>query len=110
MCRSAHQSVRWSDLHQPDSPIGLAAWLLGHPGFEQWTSIGSDSEKSPTKDELLDNITLYWLTNSAVSSAQLYWENGSTSLLNAIVQKTDEISPPVAAPCDRKTVPLSPCR
>jgi pimeloyl-ACP methyl ester carboxylesterase len=78
-----------------DSPVGLAAWLLGHPGFAQWTSSG-DSEKSPTKDEVLDDITLYWLTNSAVSSARLYWENGSTSILNAIAQKTDAIALPVA--------------
>jgi pimeloyl-ACP methyl ester carboxylesterase len=78
-----------------DSPIGLAAWLLGHPGFAQWTSSSSDSEKSPTKDELLDDITLYWLTNSAVSSARLYWEN-KNSLLNATAQKTAEISLPVA--------------
>ncbi|MBD3885214.1 epoxide hydrolase [Phormidium tenue FACHB-886] len=78
-----------------DSPTGLAAWLLGHPGFAQWTSSGGDSEKSPTKDEVLDDITLYWLTNSAVSSARLYWEN-KTSLLNATAQKTDEISLPVS--------------
>ncbi|HEY9621840.1 MAG TPA: epoxide hydrolase family protein [Crinalium sp.] len=78
-----------------DSPTGLAAWLLGHPGFAQWT-YSSDSERSPTKDEVLDDITLYWMTNSAVSSARLYWENGSTSLLNAIAQKTNEISLPVA--------------
>ncbi len=78
-----------------DSPTGLAAWMLGHPGFAQWTSSSSDSEKSPTKDEVLDDITLYWLTNSAVSSARLYWEN-NTSILNATAQKTDEISLPVA--------------
>jgi pimeloyl-ACP methyl ester carboxylesterase len=77
-----------------DSPVGLAAWLLGHPGFTQWTS-SSDSKKSPTQDEVLDDITLYWLTNSAVSSARLYWEN-KNSLLNAIAQKTAEISLPVA--------------
>ena len=43
-----------------DSPIGLAAWILDHD---------ADSY------ELIDNITLYWLTNTAVSSARLYWEN-----------------------------------
>lgn len=79
-----------------DSPVGLAAWLLGHPGFAKWTSSSGNAKKSPTKDEVLDDITLYWLTNSAVSSARLYWENGSTSLLNAIAQKTNEISLPVA--------------
>ncbi|WP_220186684.1 epoxide hydrolase family protein [Nostoc sp. ATCC 53789] len=79
-----------------DSPIGLAAWMLGHPGFAQWTYRGGNSEKSPTKDEVLDDITLYWLTNSAVSSARLYWENKNTSLLNAIAQKTADISLPVA--------------
>src|SRR5262245_29155846 len=40
-----------------DSPAGLAAWLLGHPGFAQW-AYGGDPEKSPTKDEVLDDITL----------------------------------------------------
>jgi pimeloyl-ACP methyl ester carboxylesterase len=78
-----------------DSPTGLAAWMLGHPGFAQWTSSSNDSEKSPTKDEVLDDITLYWLTNSAVSSARLYWENNN-SILNAAAQKTAEISLPVA--------------
>ena len=57
-----------------DSPAGLAAWMLGHPGFSHWTYDNSDPEKSP--DEVLDDITLYWLTNSATSSARLYWEYG----------------------------------
>jgi len=79
-----------------DSPVGLATWLLGHPGFAQWTSSGGDAARSPTKDEVLDDITLYWLTNSAVSAARLYWENDNVSLLNAAAQKTAEISLPVA--------------
>ena len=78
-----------------DSPVGLAAWMLGHPGFAQWTYSGGDSEKSPTKDEVLGDITLYWLTNSAVSSARLYWENRNR-ILNAFAQKTAEIALPVA--------------
>jgi pimeloyl-ACP methyl ester carboxylesterase len=79
-----------------DSPAGLAAWILVHPGFAQWT-YGADPEKSPTKDDVLDNITLYWLTNTATSSARLYWENGARgSVIVAAAQKTDEISLPVA--------------
>src|SRR5215510_1487443 len=78
-----------------DSPAGLAAWILVHPGFAQWT-FGGDPEKSPTKDDVLDNITLYWLTNSATSAARLYWENGGRNVTSAAAQKTAEISLPVA--------------
>jgi len=79
-----------------DSPAGLAAWILVHPGFSQW-SYGADPEKSPTKDDVLDDITLYWLTNTAASSARLYWENGARgSVVVAAAQKTGEISLPVA--------------
>jgi len=79
-----------------DSPAGLAAWILVHPGFAQWT-YGADPEKSPTKDDVLDNITLYWLTNTAASSARLYWENGARgSVIVSTAQKTAEISLPVA--------------
>jgi len=79
-----------------DSPAGLAAWVLVHPGFAKWT-YGDDPEKSPTKDDVLDNITLYWLTNSGASSGRLYWENGARgSVVVAAAQKTSEISLPVA--------------
>src|SRR3954451_19642281 len=79
-----------------DSPAGLAAWLLVHPGFAQWT-YGADARKSPTKDDVLDNITLYWLTNSATSAARLYWENRAHgSVIVAAAQKTADISLPVA--------------
>jgi len=79
-----------------DSPASLAAWVLVHPGFSNWT-YGDDPEKSPTKDDVLDNITLYWLTDSGASSARLYWENGARgSVLVAAAQKTAEISLPVA--------------
>jgi pimeloyl-ACP methyl ester carboxylesterase len=79
-----------------DSPAGLAAWVLVHPGFAKWT-YGDDPEKSPTKDDVLDNITLYWLTNSGASSGRLYWENGARgSVIVAAAQKTSEISLPVA--------------
>ena len=48
------------------------------------------------KDELLDDVTLYWLTNSATSAARLYWETSGQSVLLAAAQKTAEISLPVA--------------
>ena len=79
-----------------DSPIGLAAWILVHPGFKDWT-YGSDPAQFPTKDDVLDNITLYWLTNTATSAARLYWENGARgSVIVAAAQKTNEIALPVA--------------
>jgi len=79
-----------------DSPAGLAAWILVHPGFAQWV-YGNDAGKSPAKDDVLDNITLYWLTNTATSAARLYWENGARgSVIVATAQKTGEISLPVA--------------
>ena len=79
-----------------DSPAGLAAWVLVHPGFKDWKH-GAEPAQSPTKDDVLDNITLYWLTNTAASAARLYWENGARgSVIAAAAQKTNEISLPVA--------------
>lgn len=77
-----------------DSPAGLAAWMLGHPGFSHWTYSSTDPEKSP--DEVLDDITLYWLTNSATSAARLYWEYGGRSVTGAAAERTHEIALPVA--------------
>ncbi len=79
-----------------DSPAFLAAWILLHPGFAQWT-YGADPQSFPTRDDVLDDITLYWLTNSATSAGRLYWENGARgSVLSSAAQKTAEISLPVA--------------
>jgi len=78
-----------------DSPAFLAAFMLGHPGFAKWT-YGAAPLTTPTKDEVLDNFTLYWLTNSAASAGRLYWENMGRSALIASAQKTADISLPVA--------------
>ena len=78
-----------------DSPAGLAGWMLVHSGFAKW-SYGSDPGQSPTRDDVLDNFSLYWLTNTAASAARIYWENRKISLLNAADQKSAEISVPVA--------------
>ncbi|MGZ4319698.1 MAG: epoxide hydrolase family protein [Gaiellaceae bacterium] len=77
-----------------DSPAGLAAFFLWHPGFAEW-SFGSDPDDAKTKDEVLDDITLYWLTNTATSSGRLYWENHGASPTSAAAWKTAEISVPV---------------
>ena len=78
-----------------DSPVGLAAFMLVHPGFDHW-SYGEDLSQSPTRDEVLDNFTLYWLTNSAASSARIYWENRGRDLIFASAQQTERIKVPVA--------------
>ena len=78
-----------------DSPTFLAAWMLVHPGFSQW-SFGNDPKQLPTKDEVLDDISLYWLTDTAASSGRIYWENGPRGVISATGQKTADISLPVA--------------
>jgi pimeloyl-ACP methyl ester carboxylesterase len=63
-----------------DSPVDLAAFMLDHgdgtgqPGLVEQTLQGTYAS-ALTRDDLLDNITLYWLTNTGVSSGRLYWEN-----------------------------------
>ena len=78
-----------------DSPAGLAGFLLVHPGFAKW-SYGSDPQQSLTKDDVLDDFTLYWVTNSATSAGRLYWENHGKSAVSASAWRTAEISLPVA--------------
>jgi microsomal epoxide hydrolase len=56
-----------------DSPAGLAAWIVEK--FRAWSDSGGDVERSFTKDELLTNISIYWFTNTATSSARIYYEN-----------------------------------
>ncbi len=58
-----------------DSPVGLAAWF--YEKFAEWTDSGGEPERALTKDEMLDDITLYWLTNTAASSARIYWEDST---------------------------------
>ena len=60
-----------------DSPVGLAAWMIDHDA-RSYALIARAFDGHPgglTRDEILDNITLYWLTNTAISSARLYWES-----------------------------------
>jgi pimeloyl-ACP methyl ester carboxylesterase len=60
-----------------DSPIGLAAWMLDHDA-RSYALIARAFAGQPgglTRDDVLDNVTLYWVTNTAISSARLYWES-----------------------------------
>jgi pimeloyl-ACP methyl ester carboxylesterase len=59
-----------------DSPVGQAAWL--YEKYEQWTDHNGDPETLLSRDEMLDNITLYWLTGTAASSARIYWQSMRT--------------------------------
>jgi pimeloyl-ACP methyl ester carboxylesterase len=60
-----------------DSPVGLAAWMLDHDiaSYRLITRVFDGQSEGLTRDDILDNVTLYWLTNTAVSSARLYWES-----------------------------------
>jgi pimeloyl-ACP methyl ester carboxylesterase len=66
-----------------DSPVGLAAWMLDHDAdsYEKISHAFLDGQPSGnlTREHVLDNITLYWLTNTAASAARLYWETGKSA-------------------------------
>ena len=59
-----------------DSPVGLAAWILDHDArsYELIARVFDGKAEGLTRDDILDNITLYWLTNTGITSARLYWE------------------------------------
>ena len=60
-----------------DSPIALAAWMIDHDkdSYEMIAPAFAGNPGGVTRDDVLDNITMYWLTNTGISSARLYWEN-----------------------------------
>jgi pimeloyl-ACP methyl ester carboxylesterase len=64
-----------------DSPVGLAAWMLDHDirSYKMIARVFDGKTEGLTRDDVLDNITLYWLTNTGVSSARLYWDTQQIS-------------------------------
>ncbi len=60
-----------------DSPAGLAAWMLDHDiqSYRLIVRVFDGAQEGLTRDDILDNVTLYWLTNTGVSSGRLYWES-----------------------------------
>jgi len=69
-----------------DSPVGLAAYFLDHDArsYELISRVFAGESAGLTRDDILDNITIAWLTNTALSGARLYWENwGKVGFFNA---------------------------
>lgn len=71
-----------------DSPVGLASWMYDYNDTEL--------DRLVDRDQVLDNITLYWLTNTAASAARIYWETAGQSITLSSAQKTSDIKLPVA--------------
>lgn len=86
-----------------DSPMGLAAWIIDK--FRDWADCDGEVERRFTKDELLANVSLYWLTETIGSSMRLYWESRKAPLHFA---KGDRISVPTAVARFPKEEPFPP--
>jgi pimeloyl-ACP methyl ester carboxylesterase len=84
-----------------DSPVGLAAWIVEK--FRAWSDSGGDVEKSFTKDEMLTDVSLYWFTQTATSSARIYYE-----ARNAGPADTRRIEVPTACAIFPKEVSYAP--
>jgi pimeloyl-ACP methyl ester carboxylesterase len=84
-----------------DSPVAQAAWILEK--FWRWTDCDGDPENVLSRDELLDNVMLYWVTASGASSARLYWESFGAlerkpvEIPTGVAVYPKEIVPPVRA-------------
>ena len=76
-----------------DSPTGTAAWM--YEKIAAWTDSDGQPERVLTRDEMLDDISLYWLTNAGASSSRFYWENNNNNF-SAAAQNTASIKVPVA--------------
>jgi len=76
-----------------DSPAGEAAWM--YEKFVQWADNRGHPDGVLSRDEMLDDISLYWLTNTSASASRFYWENNNNNF-SSEAQKTREIKVPVA--------------
>ncbi|MEU5909617.1 epoxide hydrolase family protein [Micromonospora sp. NPDC047527] len=85
-----------------DSPVGLASWMLDHDtdSYYKMSRVFVDGEPAAgfTRDSILDNITLYWLTGTGASAARWYWENGRALA-------SGQTPPPVSVPVGFTTFP-----
>lgn len=76
-----------------DSPVGLAAFM--YEKITEWTYPAGNAEAVLGREKILDDISLYWLTNTASSSSRFYWENNNNNF-SSVAQRTTEITVPVA--------------
>ena len=87
-----------------DSPVALAAWMLDHDTDSYYKISSAFVEGKPsgglTRDHILDNITLYWLTGTGASAARSYWESGQ-----ATARAAGQAPPPVTVPVGFTTFP-----
>jgi pimeloyl-ACP methyl ester carboxylesterase len=87
-----------------DSPIAMAAWMLDHDTDAYYKISGAFVDGKPsgnlTRDHILDNITLYWLTGTGASAARSYWESGQ-----AQARAAGQSPPPVSVPVGFTTFP-----
>jgi pimeloyl-ACP methyl ester carboxylesterase len=102
------QSTRPQTIGYPllDSPVGLAAWLLDHDTDSYYKISRAFVDGEPvgnlTRDTIVDNITLYWLTGTGASAARWYWELGR---FQAAAEAAGEAPPPVTVPVGFTTFP-----
>jgi pimeloyl-ACP methyl ester carboxylesterase len=89
-----------------DSPVALAAWMLDHDTDSYTKITGAFVDGKPTgnltRDHILDNITLYWVTGTGASAARAYWESGRAQ---AAAAATGQAPPPVTIPVGFTTFP-----
>jgi pimeloyl-ACP methyl ester carboxylesterase len=86
-----------------DSPVGLAAWIIEK--FRSWSDCGGDPERVFTRDELLTNVMIYWLTETINPSMRLYYESREHPLR---LSSDNRVTPPVAVALFPKEIPMPP--
>src|SRR5262249_19776911 len=96
-----------------DSPVGLAAWIVEK--FRTWCDCDGNPEKAFTKDELLTNITIYWVTQTAASAARFYYENrhafeGRPAALSPEWWRNRRVEVPTACAAFPKEISFTPRR
>jgi pimeloyl-ACP methyl ester carboxylesterase len=86
-----------------DSPVGLAAWIVEK--FRSWSDCGGDPDRVFSRDELLNNVMLYWLTEAINPSMRLYYESREQPLR---LSPPNRVTPPVAVALFPKEIPMPP--